>query len=50
MKSSNATANARAKTAKSPIGKRIVVSIRELAKRQQVGCYNDNSGGTHRDY
>ena len=31
------------------VGKRIVGCIKDLAKRQQTGCHNDNSGGTHND-
>ena len=49
MKSSNATANAQRKTAYRSVGKRIVYRIKDLAKRQQTGCHNDSSGGTHND-
>jgi len=49
MKSCNASANAQRKTAQQPVGKRIVARIKDLAKRQQIGCYNDSSGGGYTD-
>ena len=48
MKSVHSNASAQSKTAQS-VGKRIVSRIKDLAKRQQIGCHNDNSGGTHND-
>ncbi len=48
MKSIHSDANAQSKTVQS-VGKRIVGRVKDLAKRQQTGCHNDNSGGTHND-
>jgi len=48
MKSANSSSNAQSKTAQS-VGKRIVSRIKDLAKRQQTGCHNDSSGGSHND-
>ena len=49
MKSNNDVAKMQAKTDHQPVGKRIVDSIKDLAKRQQAGCYNDSSGGGYTD-
>ena len=49
MKSCNVPANTQRKTAQHPVGKRIVARIKDLAKRQQTGCYNDSSGGGYTD-
>lgn len=31
------------------IKQRIAADIKDRAKRQQIGCHNDNSGGGHND-
>lgn len=33
----------------SELKQRIAADIKDHAKRQQIGCHNDNSGGTHND-
>lgn len=33
----------------SELKQRIVADINDHAERQQIGCHNDGSGGTHND-
>lgn len=33
----------------SELKQRIATDIKDRAERQQIGCHNDNSGGTHND-
>ncbi len=33
----------------SELKQRIAADIKDRAERQQIGCHNDNSGGSHND-